>query len=385
MKQLPMTPELSALIKKAVGDDVDTADLAVFETIALNDKPLPGKRGTIFQDAVVEPITLMQMVDKINSGAHLPLIADHELFGAPKGRFFHAGLNIADDGAIEMRALFYLDSTEDKLITKLNSGSLDEVSVSFLSTQFLCSECGWDYFAFGSRENFNAHTCENGHVIGENGVHAKLVGLNQFVELSLVARGAADNPKIVGRSASKLAPETTYRLVANGFEPNDYVVQASLGKESITMDTTKLMTDLVEAKTDVAVLTASVAKSDAKVAELSATVETQTATISTLTADLAAANAKVPADYDAVKDEAAAGITVLQTQLNALLVASGKAKLEADKLPGTVAELSAEIETATNGLTAIIPVGGVSNNGSNTDADAGTKLSYNSTAFSVRK
>jgi hypothetical protein len=36
MKQIPMTAELSKLIKDRVGDDVDTANLAVFETFALN-------------------------------------------------------------------------------------------------------------------------------------------------------------------------------------------------------------------------------------------------------------------------------------------------------------------------------------------------------------
>jgi hypothetical protein len=91
MKQLTMTAELSALIKKAVGEDVDPTNFAVFETIALNTKPLPGKRGALFEGAVVQPITLKEMVDSINSGNHLPLIADHELMGAPKGRFFHAG------------------------------------------------------------------------------------------------------------------------------------------------------------------------------------------------------------------------------------------------------------------------------------------------------
>src|SRR5690606_3498634 len=148
----------------------------------------------------------------------LPLMSDHELFGEPKGRMFHAGLNYGEDGEIELRALFYLDETEEKLIKKLDSASLDEVSVSFLASSMLCSECGWDYFQFGTSENFNTRTCENGHTIGEDGVHAELVGLNQFIELSLVARGAADKPKIVGKSQSKLAPQSTYRLAARGFD-----------------------------------------------------------------------------------------------------------------------------------------------------------------------
>ncbi len=139
MKQLEMTSELSALIKSRVGEDVDTGTLAVFETIALNTLPLPGKDGTIFERATTMPLTLKEMVDSINGGKHIPLIADHELWGAPKGRAFHAGLDF-EDNALSMRMLFYLDPSEDKLIAKLNAGSLDEVSVAFLSREFNCSE-----------------------------------------------------------------------------------------------------------------------------------------------------------------------------------------------------------------------------------------------------
>lgn len=385
MKNLPMTPELSQLIKNAVGEDVDTANLTVFETIALNNKPLPGKRGTIFENAVVETVTLAQMVDHINSGKHLPLIADHELFGAPKGRFFHAGLNIGSDNELELRALFYLDSTEETLITKLNSGSLDEVSVSFLSTQFLCSECSWDYFQFGDRNNIDTRTCENGHTLGEDGVHARMIGLNQFIELSLVARGAADNPKIVGRSASKLAPETAYRLAANGFVPDELVVQASM-KEEITMadPNTQLMQDLVAAKTEVATLTMGKTTAESQVTTLTATIATKDGEIASLTADLAAANAKIPDDYDAVKAENGEAVAALQAQVNALLTATGKDKLEGDALPTKVADLKAKIEDLTAGLTAIIPVGGRSKPATGSESDV-ADLAFNPSAFSVRK
>src|ERR1044072_2378074 len=131
MKQLPMTPQLAALIKERVGDDVDPTNFAVFEAIALNTKPLPGKRGTIWERAVVPYVTLSQMVSHINAGNHQPLMAIHDLSGTPHGRLFHAGLELTDDGP-EMRALFYLDETEQTPITKLNAGSDDEVSVQFL-------------------------------------------------------------------------------------------------------------------------------------------------------------------------------------------------------------------------------------------------------------
>lgn len=383
MKQLKMTPELSQLIKSRVGEDVDTETLTVFETIALNTKPLPGKDGTIFERAVVMPVTLAQMVDYINSGNHLPLIADHELMGAPKGRFFHAALfsesNELED--LEMRALFYLDETEDKLIAKLNAGSLDEVSVSFLSTGFLCSECGFDYFTQGDRDNINNQTCDNGHTIGEDGVHAEMVGLAQFIELSLVARGAADKPKIIGQSQSKLAPEQVYRLAAKGFETNDLVFQGSLGKEDV-MDTTKLVTDLTAATSKLAVAEADIVRLTADVSDKGTKLSAAETRIAELEGELETAKAAEPDDYASTKTERDEAVGLMQSQLNTLRVALGEEKLEGDKLPGTVAELKTAIEDKTNGLTAILPTEGRSRGAGGDDA---AKLSINPAAFATRK
>lgn len=383
MKQLEMTPELSALIKKAVGEDVDTEKLAVFETIALNTQPLPGKRGTIFEKAVIKSITLAQMVDHINSGNHLPLILDHELVGAPMGRFFHAGLNYTD-GELEMRALFYLDETESHFISKLNSGSLDEVSVSFLSTQFVCSACDFDYFnaQFSSNRNFDTRTCANGHTIGADGVHAEMIGLSQFIELSLVARGAASKPKIVGKSQAVLAPEIARRLAASGFEPDELVVQASLGKKVDTMDPAQLADYL--AKTEkVATLTAErpglelrATTAETRVAELSAQV-------GTLTTELAAAKDAKPAGFDEAVSESTSAVAFLQAQVDHLLVASGKPKMDDSTKLTKVADLKAKIEELTGGLTSIIPVGGVSRPaGENGEK---TELTFNPSAFALRK
>lgn len=389
MKQLPMTPELSALIKERVGEDVDTATLAVFEARALNTKPLHGKDGTIFEKAVVFTVTLVQMVDYILSGKHLPLIADHELFGAPKGRFFHAGLFDDEDGKPEMRVLFYLDATEEKLITKLNSGSLDEVSVSFLSSAFLCSECKWDYFQFGTRDNIDSRTCANDHTIGEDGVHAEMIGLNKFLELSLVAAGAADTPKIVGHSEAKLAPNSVYRLAAKGFETNALVVQASMGKEDNIMadaTNTDLMRDLVESKTAVATLTADVSARDKTVASLTTERDTATGRVTELEAELKTAKAetKVPEDYEPTKAALAVAATYLQEQVNHLLVAGGKPKLEGEALPADPTELKAKISELTDNLTSILPVGGKAV-GATGASEQAAQLSINPDAFRLRK
>jgi hypothetical protein len=385
MKQLPMTPELAKLITDAVGPDVDTTGLAVFECIALNTKPLPGKMGSIFENATVMPVTLRQMADSIAGGNHLPLISDHQLMGEPKGRAFFAELNYNSEGGdLELRALFYLDPTETVLIQKLNSGSLDEVSVSFLSTQLLCSQCGWDYMGEDATyDNVAARTCANDHTIGTDGVHAQLVGLSKFVELSLVARGAADRPKIIGKSQSVLLPPSSMRLAAKGFEIDGLICQAGQGELKVTIDTNKLFTDLVEAKTEVnslkdaktgleTQLSAATASRDEAVAGRTAA----EARVAELETELAAAKAAPSneADY-------AVALTFLGDVYGKILTAKGEQAPA--ELPATVSELKAAIEEKTAQLTAILPVGGVTTPAGG-EADGGSQVIH-AHVFSNRK
>lgn len=389
MKQLEMTPELSALIKSRVGQDVDTTKLAVFETIALNTKPLPGKRGSFFDRAVVKPVTLAQMVQYVNDGNTLPLMADHELFGAPNGRVFHAALELGDDNELEMRQLFYLDETEVKNIAKLNAGTLDEVSVQFLATAAECSECAFDYFQMGTSHHFDTLTCANGHTIGEDGVHVNLIGLNQFIETSLVARGAADKPKIVGKSEAKLAPGTAQRLAAKGFEPDALVVRASMGhKEEFKMDMTAALTQVSTLSTTVGELTAKLSAAEgtrdtavAEVTALKAEKATLEGQVTALTAEKEELSKRPEATVGSERDEA---VAYLQEQLNHLRVAKGETKLEGDALPKEVAKLKADIGTLTDNLTSILPVGGRSN-ATNDKGDDTTKLTADASAFTVRK
>lgn len=354
-----MTAELSQLIQTRVGSDIDTSGLAVFEAISLNTRPLPGKNGTLHEGAVITSLTLQQMADHINNGGHLPLISDHQLMGEPKGRVFSAKVLYGSRGDLELRTLFYLDATEDRLVRKLNAGSLDEVSVSFMPTEFRCSTCGWDYFSpEASFDNLLDRTCANGHEIGTNGTHAELNGLSDFIELSLVARGAADQAKIVGQSESRLAPATALRLVARGFDQNSLLVQATRGVSPVAeFDTSAFVTELTNAKVGVATLT--LERDGAR-----ATVTTLTADVDRLTTELAAAEtareAAVTALAEAGANETEAAVTFMRAQLQKLTVAKGEAEPALDTLPGTVAELEVAIRGLTADLTAILPIGGVS-------------------------
>jgi len=372
-----MTPELAQLIKDRVGQDVDPTNFAVFEAIALNTKPLTGKDGTLHERAVVAPVTLRQMADHIKNGGHLPLISDHQLSGEPKGRVFDAELVFNGVNDIELRVLFYLDPTEGRLIAKLNAGSLDEVSVSFFPTQFLCSECGWDYLGPGAQyDNFFDRTCANGHTIGEDGVHADLIGLSDFIEVSLVARGAADQPRIIGKSDSKLQPASSMRLAAHADFKDRLIVQASRGEDPVSnFDPTALVTELSEAKADVKILKAAKEAADATITTLTSERDSANTKVTELTAQLETAQADLAkAQTDSKADEAAAAVTFLQSVLSKVLVAAGKEAPKAEDLPSTVADLEKQIKEHTSDLTAILPVGGVSNPTKTGEGDDKPKL-----------
>lgn len=364
MKRLDLTPELLQLIKDRVGQDVNLDGIAVFETITLNTLPLPGKKGSFWEGAVATPLTLRQIADHINDGGHVPLMQDHDMSGSPKGRVFSAGLSYAEDGSFEVRTLFYLDATETELASKIDAGTQDEVSITFLPTSYLCSECGYDYLGDdATMEHFWLRTCANGHLIGSDGVHVIMAGLASLTEVSVVARGAANKPKIVGRSASKLAPASAQRLAARGFEIDGLVVQAKLGEHQV--DTSKLTADLIDAKTQVGVLTAAATAHDAALTaanDRATGLETQLtaaqADVTRLEAELATANeaSKAP--------EATAAVTWLTASLTKLLTAASK---PTENLPTDVAGLTAAIDAETQGLTALIPAGGASQSGADNE------------------
>lgn len=380
-----MTPELAQLIKDRVGTDIDPEGFAVFEAIALNTKPLPGKDGTLHERAIVAPVTLRQMADHIKNGGHIPLISDHQLTGEPKGRVFDAELIFTGVSEVELRVLFYLDPTESRLIKKLNAGSLDEVSVSFFPTQFLCSQCGWDYLGPDAEfDNFMDRTCANGHQIGKDGVHANLVGLADFIELSLVARGAADQPRIVGKSDSKLQPASSMRLAAHAEFKDRLIVQASRGEDPVSnFDPTALVTELSTAKAEVITLKAAKEAADATITQLTGDLATANTKVTELTGQLETAQTDLAtAKAESKADEAGAAVTFLQSILSKVMVAAGKEAPKAEDLPTLVADLEKQIKEHTSDLTAILPIGGAG--ASATDGET-RKPALVASAFTNRK
>lgn len=392
-KQIAVTSEIAAQISKIAGSDVTAAGVAVFECIAANTLPL-NKRGSIFDKGTITESTLAEMANWISSrGA--PMHTMHQNSSElPVGKAFNAEVVHNDNGMAELRVQFFLDASEEQLISKVNAGTIDEVSIGSLANHLLCSECGWDYMSDEADiMNFIDRTCDNEHTLGIDGVHLNIVGVDTFYELSLVSQGAANNPKIVSPSQARLdnesGEEDVRKLAAAGIPLNQLTLVASatlsgnkesrvMSGEKITLDGAQLVTDLADARVALAAaqgqvenLTAEKTGLEAQVAELTAKVEAA--------ADAAADEIK--AELDGVKADLEAATNYLRDQAKKVLVATGSEDPQVDDL--SVEQLSAVIDEGQAKLASLIPAGGKSASAvtlDNDDENAKARLS----AFKVR-
>lgn len=330
-KHIETTEAMLAQIRKLAGSDVSAEDIVVFEATAAGTRPVK-QRGSMYNGAKMTRDTLEAMARAVNSGEQsVPLHTMHNNHSElPVGRVFQATVVGSMDGEYELRAFFYLPKTETALIESINLGVLDEVSVGFLAEKAMCSKCGHDFFAPGADfYQLFSRTCDNNHVLGEDGVHLILSGVDTFSELSLVSRGASSRAKIHGqnrqseRLAASGAPVAAMFLSATPTVPNQK--EASVA-DPISPELAARL-EAFEAK-----LTAST--------DNAAALAAATAQLATVQAALAASEAQVVTIQEALTaSEATVG------ELNVKLAAGVQSALTADLTAGGLAA-----STITDGL-----------------------------------
>lgn len=208
----------------------------------------------------------------------------------------------------------------------------------------MCSTCGHDFFAEDDFYGLYSRTCLKEHVLGHEGVHLVLDGVDTWSELSLVSRGASRRAKIHG--SDRQASAGQQRLAASGFAPAALFLCASPNQP---------------------VKEALVALDPEMLARFEA-----------LDAKLAALTPQAPAAPDTSALDAA----------NAALAAAQEEKAASD---ATLAAIKAELETTKAELAAKtlsglqadgLPVGGVT---ASLETDAGKLATRVSTAFQPPK
>lgn len=380
MKQVVQTPEVVALMKAALGADINASDFAVFEAIALNSLPLRQKHP-LFDGAVAKDSLLQGVVASVNAES-VPLQVMHNTGSLPKGRVFHAKM-----AGQEARVLFALSKTTDaELIAKVDQGLIDQVSVNLLSKQVLCSDCGWDYLGEdASVSNVYLGVCANDHALRVDGVHAELHGLSDLFEISLVGKGGARNARIVDRNSQMFASEDYQRLAASGHAPALLVadITPTNTKDDDEMDLTALVADLTTQKASVITLTADVASRDALILAADAALADAQAALAEAQAKVDELEAAAAAEPAAAEEPAAetpeAVLSFLSDTFKRTAIALGD---QTPVVPTDVTALIAGITAGQTKLSAIIPVDGVANGAANGEP---TVLTYAPRAFQTAR
>lgn len=196
MKRIPITPEITAHLRRAYGADADLSAMVVYEVVMANSNPIR-KKG-LYEGARLQENTLNELVAAVNAES-IPLLHSHNSENLAFGRVFFAARSYS-----EARGLIALSSKEHpEMIDKLDSGTLDQVSIGLLPQHLNCSQCGFDYLgADATWENVMGQTCPEGHTIGVDGTHLKIDGVDMFYELSIVSQGGLQGARVVGSSDS---------------------------------------------------------------------------------------------------------------------------------------------------------------------------------------
>lgn len=384
MKRIALTPQIEQHLRRSLGDSAgDLSTYAIYEAVALNTQPLR-KNHPVYKDARMDSSVLYEMAASLRSESR-PIQIEHDKSVSPIGRVFHG--EVID--SVELRTLFFIDPSETTVLSKLDSGTIDQVSVSVLTKQVLNSVSGFDYIGpDATLEHFFSGDDGEGNVLGQNGVFARLVGLDSFFEMSLVGQGGARGARIVSRDDSYFG--TSYKqMAASGLDPSVYVLTASATPVSPTkpeenpMDMAQLIADLTSKGVDLEVtkqaLTAAQAEATRLTAELAAAQERVTA--------LEAQVAETPDAEKLQKTEAdlSAATEALTNVATILLTASG----QTDKIEGlkdsNIASLTAVIDESKTTLAAKLTAGGVSQGADRGDILADKPVANLSGAYRVSR
>lgn len=372
MKQIPKTPEVLDKLRASYGPDADLSNLAVFETKAMNTQPLRKTSG-LFKGARLGLSLISESAASINKES-VPVNQMHGDEALPVGRAFSAAVH----GDV-LHTLFAVDgAAHPALVSSLNNGTIDQVSVGQMNKSIKCNMCGFDFM--GPEATFSNvwdATCNDDHKMGEGGAYALIDGLSSFFELSLVGKGAVNGATIVGPTDAKLAGNEPLRLAASTTKLGGALMLTCSTQEDTPTVDKELLARLEAAGGEKATLTAQLsaatAERDAATTKLTASTET----IVTLTAKVAELE---PEAAKATENAALAAkaVEALTTEAKTILTACGKSHeglaTDVNGLLATIAEHRAQFAAA-------IPVDGKTNN---KPADLKTALTAPSSTSAFR-
>jgi len=278
MKQVAITSDIQNRLQAAVGSEVDVSNLAIYEAIALNTRPVR-KQHPMYVGGTHTKNFLEQMAAAVGKES-LPLQIQHDAGPLPVGRIFYGEVIDSPNGISELRVLFWVDRTNSDIVNLVDNGTVDQVSVSVLPAKVTCNMCGFNFLGdTATIDNVWTGTCDQGHVMGTDGAHVIMNDLNRWFEMSLVGQGGIPGARIVPRTGALLA--------ASGSDlPFLTLTLSSNELEKLSMDLTKLISELTDSKAEVVALKASQATLTEQLATAASSIATKDAEIEALKAQI---------------------------------------------------------------------------------------------------
>lgn len=331
MKQLPIDDALRTRLK-AVDEHIDPDKITVFRAAALTTAPVR-KRHPVFIGAVHTVNYLNQMKDELAKES-LPLHIMHESYNLHVGKIFDSEISLGTgpDGTDELITLFWIDNTHPDLIAQVNSGTLDQVSVSTLAKRALSNKTGYNFMARNADpEKVWQGIDDKGNKMGENGAHVILDELDAWFEMSLVNRGGAVGAKVLGdrrlhltASHQDVSPLTLQLSTGDTLDPTP--PSPAPNKDIFAMDATQFATIIAENATKLANAESAKAAAEAKVTELTTQLSAVTTERDALKgSDAVVQLAAVTTDRDALKVKLTAAEALPAKLLAPLFVSLGNA------------------------------------------------------------
>lgn len=257
-KKIQIDARLQQLIEKKCGNDVDINKFSVYQARVVSTEPI--SQNSWYDKAQMAHSTILELADLINEDErNTPIQIMHDGSVLPIGRLIAAAAIEEENGTTALYAYFIVSNEFTDIISRLDSGIIDEVSIGMAGKKLLCSECGTDMMELDEGTRMMAYftnTCpECNGVFGKDGVHLNIVGVKKLSEVSLVGRGAAKNPKILDTAKQISLAASGEQLKASLKDLSDLMSNVYLdGKfvnEESSMTLEELMAKLNEIETKV--------------------------------------------------------------------------------------------------------------------------------------
>jgi gas vesicle protein len=254
-KRVELTDSLISSIREKMGEDVSPSEFAIYQTRSVSTEVLDA--GGIYRYARISAATIDELAELANEPERsFPLQIMHNRENLPVGRVLQ-GRSVEE--TFGLKALYTnvaIPTSKSEIVRDMDLGVINEVSISFLGKKLICSACHKDVRESDNEVALMFGFCPHCEVqLGTEDAYLSIEGVESLIELSLVDKGAAKNPKILDKgkhlalaASSKEVRKVMKNLVAEEVLP--LTLQSPLIEKDNDMSKKELETIIAELKAE---------------------------------------------------------------------------------------------------------------------------------------